>query len=222
MAGLPRSIGPGGLIALSAEAASLGDLTKSAQKRGAAIFGSTEIASQSFEALPQWARILKRMRTETPLLEGCAQDTARCAEHRITPWHQVIAAARGEPRMRQLQRVNQFFNRWPYKVDRELYGISEYWASPIEFMRRSGDCEDYSITKYFALRHLGFKKEELRVVIIFDRIRNLGHAVLAVYEKDDILILDSLSSVILSHRKYKHYRPQYSMNETTRWAHVQV
>ena len=59
----------------------------------------------------------------------------------------------------------------------------------------------------------------MRVVIVMDRIRNIGHAVLAIYEKSDILILDSLSNVILSHSKYKHYRPQYSMNETTRWAH---
>jgi len=89
-------------------------------------------------------------------------------------------------------------------------------------MRRSGDCEDYSIAKYFALRQLGFRKEELRVIILFDQIRNIGHAVLAVYEPNDILVLDSLSNIIFSHRKYKHYKPQYSMNETTRWAHVTI
>ena len=50
----------------------------------------------------------------------------------------------------------------------------------------------------------------------------LGVAILAVYEKNDILVLDSLSDVIFSHWKYKHYVPQYSMNETTRWAHVKL
>src|SRR3546814_7668568 len=52
-----------------------------------------------------------------------------------------------------------------------------------------------------------------------DRIRRVGHAVLAVYALGDILILDSLTDLIFSHRKYRHYVPQYSMNETTRWAH---
>ena len=87
-------------------------------------------------------------------------------------------------------------------------------------MTRSGDCEDYSIAKYFALRQLGFNKEELRIVILMDRIRGIGHAVLAYYAKDQILILDSLSNLILPHSRYKHYVPQYSMNETTRWAHI--
>lgn len=49
--------------------------------------------------------------------------------------------------------------------------------------------------------------------------RGIGHAVLAVYLADDILILDSLSSLIVSHSRYQHYVPQASMNETTRWAH---
>ncbi len=43
---------------------------------------------------------------------------------------------------------------------------------------------------------------------------------LAVYLADDILILDSLSNLIVSHSRYQHYVPQVSMNETTRWAHV--
>ena len=67
---------------------------------------------------------------------------------------------------------------------------------------------------------MGFRADELRVVILMDNIRNVGHAVLAVYEANDILILDSLSNIIFSHKKYRHYEPQYSMNETARWAHV--
>ncbi|MEE8500707.1 MAG: hypothetical protein V3S27_09045, partial [Kiloniellales bacterium] len=69
-------------------------------------------------------------------------------------------------------------------------------------------------------RALGFNKDEMRVVILMDEIRGIGHAVLAIYQEDDILILDSLSNLILPHSRYKHYIPQYSMNETTRWAHI--
>ena len=109
---------------------------------------------------------------------------------------------------------------WPYKSDAEAFGRREYWASPSDFMSRSGDCEDFAIAKYFALRQLGFDKQELRIVVLYDRIRNVGHAVLAVYDDTDILILDSLSNLITAHTRYRHYVPQYSMNETTRWAHV--
>jgi predicted transglutaminase-like cysteine proteinase len=157
---------------------------------GDALFGTLEFTSSSLRALPQWRRILDTM----------AQESSAMAA--------------------KLHTVNQFFNRWPYKSDAEAFGQREYWASPSDFMSRSGDCEDYAIAKYFALRQLGFDKQELRIVVLYDRIRNVGHAVLAVYDDSDILILDSLSNLITAHTRYRHYIPQYSMNETTRWAHV--
>ncbi len=201
-------------------AASLSSIANGTKTQGKAIFGSTEIASNSFKALPQWVRVLKKMKLETDLLSKCTRDRNACGKYALHPWHDTIKKAQGQSRSKTLQAINKGFNRWPYKYDQELYGVSEYWASPMEFLRRSGDCEDYSIAKYFALRELGFDKDQLRVVILYDRIRNIGHAVLAVYERNDILVLDSLSNLILSHRKYRHYQPQYSMNEITRWAHV--
>ncbi len=114
---------------------------------------------------------------------------------------------------------DEIFGTDTYRHDAELYGRSEYWATPREFMARSGDCGDYAIAKYFALRALGFDPDALRIVVLRDRIRGIGHAVLAVYLADDIPILDSLSGLIVSHARYRHYDPQVSMNETTRWAH---
>ena len=87
-------------------------------------------------------------------------------------------------------------------------------------MRRSGDCEDYSIAKFYALRQLGFSDEELRIVVLKDAIRGVGHAVLAVYTDDDIRILDSLSDMVLTHTVYRHYQPLSSVSEVARWMHA--
>lgn len=188
--------------------------------QGGDLFGSTEFRSGSLNGLPQWTRVLATMKHESALFEGCAENEAKCTTPALKNWRRIIVAAAKLPRAARPKAVNDFFNRWPYKQDREIYGRREYWATPSEFLSRSGDCEDYSIAKYFALRQLGFTKDELRVVILMDQIRGIGHAVLAVYDQDDILILDSLSNLIVSHARYRHYVPQYSMNETTRWAHV--
>jgi predicted transglutaminase-like cysteine proteinase len=203
-----------------AAAQSLADVAAARQGPGTGLFGSTELRSESLEGLPQWTRVLQVMEREGPAFAACAADAIACPTPVLKNWRKVITSARKLPRGRQIDFVNKFFNQWPYKQDVELYGLSEYWAAPREFMSRSGDCEDYSIAKYFALRALGFDKEELRIVILMDEIRNIGHAVLTIQEGGDILVLDSLSNLLLSHTKYKHYRPQYSMNETTRWAHI--
>ena len=218
-----RSVAPGlRLGPAPAEAASLADFAKAARNRGNAMFGTTEIASKSFRALPQWARVVREMKAERANFAACVKDGGRCRTASQKAWRKIIRQARGKSRAAQIKAVNVYFNRWPYKFDHEIYGKREHWAAPAEFLSRSGDCEDYSIAKYFALRELGFKSSELRVVIVMDRIRRIGHAVLAVYTDGDILVLDSLSDLIFSHAKYKHYIPQYSMNETTRWAHTKV
>ena len=229
----------------------LADVIKGMQGSGTGLFGTQEFTSGSLKALPQWRRILQQMKSELPAFVGCAEQSKGCDTPARQAWRRLIKSAAPLDRMGQLHAVNRFFNRWPYKLDREIYGRSEYWATPSEFMVRSGDCEakaykldreiygrseywatpsefmvrsgdceDYSIAKFFALRQLGLRNDEMRVVIIYDSIRALGHAVTAVYQDNDILILDSLSNLIASHLRYKQYIPQYSMNETTRWAHV--
>ncbi|MDX1401026.1 MAG: transglutaminase-like cysteine peptidase [Kiloniellales bacterium] len=219
---LPSALTPELIHTKDAFAVSLENILKQSKDRGKAIFGSTEVGSRSFKAIPKWARILKQMQVEGPALRRCTENSANCNQDAMKAWNRIILEAGPLSRPKKILNVNRYFNRWPYKLDREIYGTSEYWASPMEFMRRSGDCEDFAIAKFFALRHLGFKNEEMRIVILWDQIRAVGHAVLAVYIKDDILVLDSLSDVVLSHVKYKQYVPQYSMNETTRWAHVKV
>lgn len=101
-----------------------------------------------------------------------------------------------------------------------MYGLVDYWATPEEFIGKSGDCEDYAIVKMFALLQVGFKPENMRVVIIKDKIRNIDHAILAVYIGDEVLVLDNTSPLVLPHSKYGHYRPVVSFNLQYKWAHV--
>lgn len=48
----------------------------------------------------------------------------------------------------------------------------------------------------------------------------MAHAVLVVYMNNDAYVLDSLSNAVLSHTRFSHYSPQYSVNEFGRWAHL--
>ena len=210
----------GSLAAAPSRAQTLMDFANSARNAGKALFGSSEFRSASLMALPHWRGVLAKTRAEKEPMIRCLASPQACASPTQRAWSRLMAESAQLSKREKLHNINAFINRWPHKLDHELYGRREYWASPSEFMARSGDCEDYAIAKFFALRQLGFANEELRIVILWDEIRAIGHAVLAVYLQDEILILDNLSQMITSHGRYRHYIPQYSMNETTRWAHV--
>lgn len=197
----------------------------SAGNRPPRLFGTIEFIGGSLKALPQWVRVLGKIRRETVIYKACDRGaenrrTGDCPSATVAAWRDFVRGLKGRPRREQLAALNAYLNRWTYRLDSENYGVEDYWASPLEFLLRSGDCEDYAIIKYVSLKALGFAVKDLRIVVVRDLVRNLPHAVLAVYMEGDILIMDSLFEAVLSHRDVTFYRPYYSINETTRWAHV--
>ena len=100
--------------------------------------------------------------------------------------------------MELLRYVNTFWNRFPYREDITNWGKADYWVWPNLFLKKSGDCEDYAIIKYFTLKELGMDTDKLRIVVLRDTLRRLSHAVLAVYMDNDIVILDNISNAIMS------------------------
>lgn len=173
-----------------------------------------------FKALPKWTRVLSKVKGQIRTLNTCA--SAQTCPPGATSWKRIMRQAKEVQGMEQLKMVNSFFNKWPYRLDQDAYGTSDWWATPQEFLKISGDCEDYAIIKYFALRELGFSKEDLRIVVLKDRIRNIPHAVLAVFLHGEALILNNISDAIFTDLKYRHYIPQYSLNEEHRWSHIPV
>lgn len=184
------------------------------------LFGTTEFRARSLAALPQWQHALRQIDAERGIYRACADPDGDCPSRGAKAWQAMIREQAGRARLDQLGAVNRFLNGWRYRDDAMNYGRRDYWATPLEFFLRSGDCEDYAIVKYVTLRELGFPADELRLVVVRDVLRDLAHAVLAVYLDDQVYILDNLTSAVLPQERLTQYVPYYSINETSRWAHV--
>ncbi|MFW2373068.1 MAG: transglutaminase-like cysteine peptidase [Gammaproteobacteria bacterium] len=115
----------------------------------------------------------------------------------------------------QLIEVNNFFNQFRYKDDISQWGTEDYWATPEEFMGVfSGDCEDYVIAKYFALRALGVADEHLYLTYVKAIKENIAHMVLSYFETPQSipLILDNYNPRIVTADQRKDLLPVYSFN----------
>lgn len=176
------------------------------------LFGTVEF-KRPLSSLPAWLDLLRRNQASPVFLPQ------KHFNKKVT-WDEFRATAQGKSSLDLLRHVNAFWNTWPYREDIENWGKPDYWAIPAEFLKKSGDCEDYAIIKYFTLKELGIPPETMRIVVLRDTIRNLAHAVLVVYMNDNAYVLDNLSNAVLSHTRFKHYSPQYSVNEFGRWAHL--
>jgi len=75
------------------------------------------------------------------------------------------------------ERINSEVNAsMDYVSDDQQYGVPEHWAVAVT----AGDCEDYALVKFAALRAAGVPLEKLRLACVWAE-NNLGyHAVLVV------------------------------------------
>jgi predicted transglutaminase-like cysteine proteinase len=176
------------------------------------LFGTTEIPSFSLKKFPKWRGTLARFADE---LNSCERTHCRIGE-----WNQLIASLRGWDVPTQLALLNAYVNRYPYVEDRVNWRQVDYWATPLQFLARSGgDCEDFAITKYLVLRELGTDVDDMRIVIVRDRARGIAHAVLAVYVDGEALILDNQRDDVVVADLIRNYVPVYSLNERGWWLH---
>ncbi|WP_170294789.1 transglutaminase-like cysteine peptidase [Roseospira navarrensis] len=189
---------------------------------GDGLFGSEEIANGDLTPFVRWTEVLERIETERAIASGGAgaacrtRDYDACAADR---WRAMLDPLRDLDRDAQLAAVNAALNRGPYVQDSANYGVSDYWATPGQFLARHGDCEDYAIAKYMALRDLGWSPALLRIVVLQDLNLDVPHAVLAVRLGGKSYILDNQILAPVTDDRIAHYQPLYSVNERRWWRH---
>jgi predicted transglutaminase-like cysteine proteinase len=123
--------------------------------------------------------------------------------------------ARGREGRSRLGEINRAVNLAIRSVgDAQQYGSADWWAGPIElFQRKAGDCEDYAIAKYVALRRAGVPLENVRLVFVRDLKRQLDHAIVTVLLDSQWLILDNRTLIMVEAREALNYAPLVVMDE---------
>ncbi len=142
------------------------------------------------------------------------------AAQRVTAWREGIKNFQNLIENEQLKAVNYFFNQMYFIDDIKLWGRKDYWATPLEFLgSAAGDCEDFTIAKYFSLLELGVPDDKLRLIYVKAIELDQFHMVLAYYDKPSStpLILDNLIPEILTADKRADLLPIYSFNGTDLW-----
>jgi predicted transglutaminase-like cysteine proteinase len=161
----------------------------------------------------------QRLLAEAALRYG---DAGLCS---VQEWRSLVETTRGAVPAVKLQAANDFFNtRLAWRSDREIYGVEDYWATPLEALgRREADCEDFSIAKYITLVALGVPTESLRLVYVTALLASgihQAHMVLAWYDdpQEPPLILDNVNPQLLRANERSDLIPIFSFNTRDLWV----
>lgn len=146
----------------------------------------------------------------------------------VVELHRLTQRLQSASDLEKLTQINDFFNQKIQFVDDiEVWGKSDYWATPLESIgQQAGDCEDFAIAKYVFLKVLNVDNNRLKLTYVRAEIHNgntralRAHMVLSYYQtpQSEPLILDNLTPEILPASSRKDLSPIFSFNDTGLWV----
>lgn len=154
------------------------------------------------------------------LIDSARELYGGAGAQRLIHWQNLLTYSQNLSEAQKLVEVNDFFNRMRFVRDIDHWGEEDFWATPVEFLASgAGDCEDYSIAKYFTLRELGVPDDKLRITYVKATTLDQAHMVLSYFASPgaEPLILDNLVSEIRPASNRPDLEPVYNFNGDGLW-----
>jgi len=156
----------------------------------------------------------------SPALERIERIYGAAARARVVRWRELVTQLKMEPEQNKLNAVNAFFNELNFVSDIAHWGREDYWATPVEFLgTNGGDCEDFSVAKYFTLRELGVPDERMSLTYVKSLTLDQAHMVVTYFPQPgaEPLVLDNIDKRIRRASTRTDLLPVYSFNGANLW-----
>lgn len=167
-----------------------------------------------------WAHSEISVRLSQAYIEQLGQRYGAQAQLRLQAWQTLMNDLANASEQEKLRQVNDFFNQVRFLDDIDHWKQKDYWATPLEFLiSNGGDCEDFSIAKYFTLKELGVDISKLSIAYVKALRLNQAHMVLTYYETPSAMpvVLDNLIGEIKPANQRNDLQHVYSFNGDNLW-----
>ena len=175
-------------------------------------FGMAEFAAPEGLTKDQWRQVKADILAELPKLTNCQANLDKCTstEHRF---EDIVREAESQEGLAKIALINATINALiDYEPDRNQWGVADKWTAPFvnkkgAFETGHGDCEDYALAKYVALRQAGVRSEDVRMVLVHDNAVRADHAILTVRYDKRWLILDNRWDKLVEDKELTQFKP---------------
>jgi predicted transglutaminase-like cysteine proteinase len=163
----------------------------------------------------KWMGVERKLDDERVQLALCDGDRERCVSPAALQLLAIVDSARAREGRARLGEINRAINLAIRPMsDMAQYGQVDVWSSPlVTFTTGAGDCEDYAIAKFVALRLAGISADDLRIVVLRDTIRGEDHAVAMARLDDHWLTLDNRRMAMIEDADIRNHRPLFVIDD---------
>jgi predicted transglutaminase-like cysteine proteinase len=166
------------------------------------------------EILSKWTGVESEIRKDEQILARCRKDASSCplAAQRFLA---IVDEGRARSGRARIGVINRAINLAIIPTsDLVQWGVVDRWSAPLEtFTTRRGDCEDYAIAKYVALRAAGVAPQDIKLVVVRNVDISENHAVVAVRIDSAWVILDNRSLALAPDREIWRATPVFEIDE---------
>jgi predicted transglutaminase-like cysteine proteinase len=157
----------------------------------------------------KWQSVLGSLDDEMVQLALCEGDRERCVSPAALQLLSLVDTAKAREGRARFGEINRAINLAIKPMsDLAQYGEIDVWSSPLATLTRgAGDCEDYAIAKFVALRLAGIPADDLRIIIMHDTVLGEDHAVAAARLDGRWLTLDNRRMAMVEDAQVRNYRP---------------
>lgn len=163
----------------------------------------------------KWLGVSRTIDDERVQLALCDGDRDGCASDAALKLLTIVDSARARDGRARLGEINRAINLAIRPTsDLAQYGEIDVWSSPLVTLAKgAGDCEDYAIAKYVALRDSGVAAEDMRILLVRDLAVREDHAVLAVRHAGRWMVLDNRRMALSEDSELRNLMPLFAIDQ---------
>jgi predicted transglutaminase-like cysteine proteinase len=178
-------------------------------------FGLNTVPVASGEVLSKWSGVEADIRAENDILSRCRAKAELCSAA-ARKFLAIVAQGRAQTGRARIGIINRAINLAIRPTsDLAQWGVIDRWSAPLVTLTTGrGDCEDYAIAKYVALKEAGVAAEDLRLVIVRDLAVGGDHAVVAARLDDDWIVLDNRWLALVEDSQTRQMVPLFVLDQT--------
>jgi predicted transglutaminase-like cysteine proteinase len=138
----------------------------------------------------------------------CSKDESHCS-NAARNLRRIVKEARTQEGLARIGHINRSINLAIKPA------ATAYWQSALERLSAgTGDCKNYSVTKYLALREAGFSERDVKLVIVHDTAAHQDHAIVTVLFDGSWYVLDNRWLALVHDFELRHADPLYVLDES--------
>jgi predicted transglutaminase-like cysteine proteinase len=188
-------------------------------KQGQEPFGLFTFKAPEGQLTKKWQHIQPDISADAATLTRCATDNDRCSQGEIR-FAEMLKHAGTLTGAAKIEFINRKVNETiHYTSDIAQWGVADLWSAPVTADRKGsfdtglGDCEDYAIAKYVALKASGVSPDKLRVLLVRDRTVGMDHAIVATNQDGHWMLLDNRWDRLIQDTDTKQFVPLFAIND---------